>query len=1070
MKKDPALQGEIDRIADNMRESKSKKTKGLFKRQPKELDRLREALNERGFEFDTIADMLFAIEGSVTGTEQFPIAGGGIFTRPRQEAGSRTLSRAERIKVEKGKVRSVMKKQLEKFKEKAKQQRAKDRLKAESQKSDIRIAAAKRLQKEINKGIEKTRKLMDQRKNVTKSIRELEKLVGMLPLKVRGKFKGFGKLAGKVTTEAQKKQINESIRKIQGIFEDFFRRETQSQLRKGLSSVKSLSSAAAQRLDVRITPEIREGMTLAFESATKPKDEAIIAAADFKQPDGSFKNEQDLISYYIATTFAGTLTPQATVSEINAARGALSFMVETGRTRAKEVIERREAEVEVMKSNTVLAMLGKQGLKSTRQMDKEREGKFWNAWDAVKDYALTRMDGFETMMDSLSSEKGRFSGYLQDTFVTPAFEATQNEHATVRRDLDDFARVISEAIGLSARPKGREVRRLRKLLNSWSKRQDNSGVVYREEGTLREQPLSVWEAMSIWMQWKDTSLAGTFEKMEITEETINQVEEFIGLEGIAAAKAMMKWYESAGNRMQDRVEEVNGYRPQLVENYSPITRRRQDVDDFAELQSGQDFVQASEKNGSMKNRVQTTSELVFKPANDVFVEHVNNLNHYVAWAKVARDLKTVMNSKTVKRAIRQVSNSERTASVLDQMINDMIRGSIDRNKGNRVMDGIIRNLAVSKLAFNATSAVKQLASVPAYVDTMPTIEFTKGLADFWRNPVKNAQTLIDTQYIQNRIKRSYDRDLAQLANQATNLAIADIRNWRDKMMFMTRYGDLGAILQGGWPVYKYTYDQAIKAGKKHVEATQAAEKAFSQATDRAQQSAEVMSQSTWQRSGSFAKLFTMFMTSPIQYHRITWGAVKAAKRGKISKLEAAKTVVVYHVILPQIFMGMGSALIGLWSDDEEVQEGFWNRQKAVGLYGNLNAIFIAGDAIEGISQGLMDKDMPNFMQDVSIPVFDEISSVVKGSIKLANAENDEDLWQGADKLASGLLSLAGVPYDPVQNQLEGIVDAASGETDNPLLRFLGFSEYAIFETDDRGTPTRSRTSRNRTSRNRNRRD
>ena len=98
--------------------------------------------------------------------------------------------------------------------------------------------------------------------------------------------------------------------------------------------------------------------------------------------------------------------------------------------------------------------------------------------------------------------------------------------------------------------------------------------------------------------------------------------------------------------------------------------------------------------------------------------------------------------------------------------------------------------------------------------------------------------------------------------------------------------------------------------------------------------------------------------------------------------------------------------------------------------------------------GLSDEELPSFMQESSIPVIDELNSIAQGAVDIGQAGDEEEFWRGADKLASGMLSLSGVPYDPVSKQLEGMVDAAQGESDNPLLRFLGFSEYAIFEEND----------------------
>lgn len=88
-----------------------------------------------------------------------------------------------------------------------------------------------------------------------------------------------------------------------------------------------------------------------------------------------------------------------------------------------------------------------------------------------------------------------------------------------------------------------------------------------------------------------------------------------------------------------------------------------------------------------------------------------------------------------------------------------------------------------------------------------------------RHPIDKIKILLETDYIKNRLSTTGDRDLRALAeSKSFQQAAMKARNWRDRLMILTRLGDVGAIMAGGWPIYKKTYDQAIADGKSISEA------------------------------------------------------------------------------------------------------------------------------------------------------------------------------------------------------------------------------------------------------------
>jgi len=158
-------------------------------------------------------------------------------------------------------------------------------------------------------------------------------------------------------------------------------------------------------------------------------------------------------------------------------------------------------------------------------------------------------------------------------------------------------------------------------------------------------------------------------------------------------------------------------------------------------------------------------------------------------------------------------------------------------------------------------------------------------------------------------------------------------------------------------------------------------------------------------------------------------------------LDIAKTMGIYHVVLPQLFQAMGSAFVGLWSDDEEISEKFWARQRKALIFGNANSIFLIGQFIDAFGSIVVSgEDM--FFADGSIPILQQSEKATKSAIKFAQAEEfSEAAWEILD-LVGNLSSFYGVPYDPIKSKFETAMEV-DWEEDYSLLRYLGFSEYSL---------------------------
>lgn len=673
-------------------------------------------------------------------------------------------------------------------------------------------------------------------------------------------------------------------------------------------------------------------------------------------------------------------------------------------------------------------------------------------WLNGADWYLSAHDGIEQLIENLIRVPGKqYAGKLHDQITKPAFKAAESfltkQRTTRESAFDAFNKVLKDK-GLGQKQIKDLFMSLRKAPNF--KKGDTTGIYFESEPGygVKEQPISPDQAIQLWMWRQDKTLQGSFDTMKWTDEVDAQLESYIGKEGIALAEYMLSVYKKLGVEMNDVLFKVEGWKLPIVENYSPVSKKTKNALLDIEETMKDGIVNETAKNNSMKLRVDKKAPLdATHGALAVFDRHISEMNHWITHGEIASRINNLFKNERVKRAITQIYGPQRVRLIM-HMIENFTRGGIDRSRVDPFVSKLIRNIAVGKLALNFPSAIKQLGSIPAYANAMPAAEWSAGFLSFLKNPSSSIKILLETDYIKNRITTTGDRDLRAIAeSNSFQQAAAGAKNWRDRFMILTRLGDVGAIMAGGWPVYKKAYDDAISAGKSISEAKEIAEFEFGFVSDRSQQSSKIQNLSYFQSAGSFAKLFTMFMTSPIQYMRITTSAARAAFKGRITKREAIKTFAIYHVILPSIFTAMGSMGLGIFSDDEEKYEAWKRRQWHALALGNLNSLFLIGEAVDAVLGSFIKEED---FYDLSNPVISEIESIVRSA---ANIDEEGNL---TDLVGSMALLMGGIPYDTISREFEAKYELLQG--DDVWQNLWGISDWAAFETQKKKKKKKSTSS------------
>jgi len=470
-----------------------------------------------------------------------------------------------------------------------------------------------------------------------------------------------------------------------------------------------------------------------------------------------------------------------------------------------------------------------------------------------------------------------------------------------------------------------------------------------------------------WMELQDETLRETFfdkDAMAFTGSTVKKLEAAMTPADFKFAQAQLDFLREYHAGFNDTYSEMNGVNLPFIVNYSPIVREHFDRDADENAIFGEVASRISITPSAGKARVKNLRKLAWISDLDTLSRHVRQVEHYKAWARRVRQLNSVFGDGAIRNAI-STNFDPKVMTRIDHMVKNFTRGGIDRSNDTAAIDLIKTNFTVSVLAGKAAILAKQLVSFVAYADAIPAKDFVVGLADFAKNPKQAIETLGASEVMRNR-GISFTPETAEVVNTPELRWFRMRPSTAQTLLTMTRWGDRGAIYAGGWSVYQYH----IKQGKTHAQAL----KAFEDATTDSQQSADLSQINAFQSGNSLQRLMMAFMTSPSQYYQKEAVAIETYLQGRAGVKETAKTLLIYHAILPMLFQ---------W-----VSDGFEFRPKEqirAGLVGSINGVVILGSMVHAIVSAAMGMRTYGTSNVLDSAVRDLIGAVVA----MRNAADDE---------------------------------------------------------------------------------
>ena len=719
--------------------------------------------------------------------------------------------------------------------------------------------------------------------------------------------------------------------------------------------------------------------------------------------------------------------------------------VKGAKTKFQEFLEQEKARKEVLKKKAIGVITGFKGVmdEDAARLKKLKEGKPKYIIHKALQYD-NMMHSFEWLMDALSKfdkTSEHLNSFLNTYFADRLQKASIEQNFSIKQYKELIKKGLEESFGL----KGKE---LYDLLDELSEIKPTGIYINVPKGDdpsqfdRKELIMSQNEIAKMIMEYEDPTLLKTFEAMHIEAGTIAALRKYIDPRLNNWIKWQRKFYNEYYLTINDVYNKVRGYDLPYNPYYTPIQRDVQPTQLDQEF-LGDNFEYVSIYNGHLQPRVSNVQPLKRQDINVVLLQHIIEMEHFKHYAEIINDLRAVFNSKEVRKAVSQYHDPF-LLKVINKAINDFARGGQDHKAVYTFVDVLRSNFAKAKIGLNPVVMIKQLTSFPAYMMEIPIKNFFAGLGDFMLNPVGKAKFLYNnSKYLQTRYSKGWEREVVlalSRAKQTFKKQISGNMSFTDFIMLMTKMGDGGAIVLGGWGTYKYWLNYYKSKGLPHSEAHKRAIFEFEKATKRSQQSGEIEDLGEMQRGGSWATLWTLFKTAPKSYYSSTSGALRNLYYGRGSKSKLFKRLLVAHFVLPVLF--------------QYASDGFqanWKKLLRAAILGSFNGIFILGDVLEIAAKELFQEKTWEYEGNPIESIAKETINATKQISKTINREEItiEDFYETINAISIAVGSYTGIPYFPLYRVVSGTQRAIENPENTNPLEVIGFSKEAVNQQEEK---------------------
>lgn len=533
----------------------------------------------------------------------------------------------------------------------------------------------------------------------------------------------------------------------------------------------------------------------------------------------------------------------------------------------------RDAEKERVQKIQRFANSDMQGLPSNEHG--EVDSMWWN--NPLVRFLLKPLATFDQMLRHFGRKSVNGEGYLWNHFMRGWLKSTETEYKAVlaaHETLDAKARELFRKEGIKKWSDIFEIdRKLPTSILSWW-----------DGGEMKDHEVTQGNLLYIYMVNKMVDGKMKLRKMGITEEDVDKIKNSIDPRFVEIADWIQdEFLPSLRDKYNALHEKLFGAPMAAIDNYFPIrvlaNAREREVD----LGVEESNAKPSTITGSIIKRTRNSLALDILGSNafDVVLEHIQQMEHWAAFAEFNQDLNTLLSYKKFRNRVQNMSGiygSGNTVWSNFRSVAELAAGVYQPASKSDSIDKTALNLAkgvtAAKISFRVYTAIKQLLSMPAFVSDARADILLKNIAtpwEAWKWAMGNLP-LFEKRW---KSRQAGDTRLMQTDS--------DWKIWKNKVVdIASRYGmspnafvDALTVAIGARSIYESKLKAYVDMGYSEAEAS---ERAMQDATilfNESQQSNESAFLSTMQVDRTAASVaFSLFRNSSMGYQRMFVDAVR----------------------------------------------------------------------------------------------------------------------------------------------------------------------------------------------------
>ena len=485
---------------------------------------------------------------------------------------------------------------------------------------------------------------------------------------------------------------------------------------------------------------------------------------------------------------------------------------------------------------------------------------------------------FDQMLRMFGSKNVKGEGYLWNRYMRGWLTATENEYTGYRDATAELDAKAAEVLG-----KGKTWADLFALERKLPK----ATVRVWDNGEMRELELPQGNLLYIYMVDKMADGRMKLRKMGVTEDDVAAIEDFLDprLKEIGDWLQEVYLVEKRG-KYNEVHERMFGAAMASIDNYFPLKilkdARAENVDVGVEKRESE---MASTITGSVVKRTRNALalDLLNSDAFSVVLDHLQQMEHWSAFAEWNRDLNTLLSYKHFRNQVKNMRSAYGSGERLWEAFDKVARiaaGTYTPPKAfaDKLAVNIAKGVTAAKIILRVFTALKQFTSFPAYLSDSNPVYLLKGVANpygSWKWCMENLPLF------EKRWKSRMAGDPRLLKNEM------DWGLWRDNVVQMAaRWGmtpnafvDALTVCIGARAMYETRRRKYIRYGYGLEEAERRAKQDASILYNQTQQSSEGAFLSALQVDRSwYSVLFTVFRNSSMSYTRQLYAALRNTGR------------------------------------------------------------------------------------------------------------------------------------------------------------------------------------------------